>query len=147
MGRSRALNIQAPTPRPRQRPAVNGPTPKMLEDAKAYYTANKTKNAASAAENKAKKALHKDMIKGNVSEFEFTGEYNGSSTPMKAVISEDVVEVMDVEKLKALVSDEDFMKIISATKTAVTEIAGEHIVMQCATELTKPASLKLKKAE
>lgn len=148
MVRSRALNMGGtPTPRTRQRPAPDGATPKMVETAQAFYAANKSKNKASAAEGKAKKALHKDMIAGNVREFQFDAAFEGSTTPMKAVIDEDTVEVMDVAKLRQLVSDEDFMKIVSATKTAVTEIAGEHIVMQCAVDLVKPPSLKLRKVD
>lgn len=146
MTRSRALNMgPTPVPRARLRPATNGVTAKMLEDAQAFYEANKSKNKASSAETKAKNTLHKDMIRGSVSEFEFDATFEGSTTPMKAVIDEDTVEVMDVAKLRQLVSEEDFMKIVSATKTAVKDIAGEHIVMQCAVELTKPASLKLRK--
>jgi len=119
----------------------------MLEEAQAYFIANKAKNAASVKEGKAKKALHKAMVGGEVSKFEFQGRYEGNVTPMVASVESSVVEAADVSLLRGLVSDETFMEIVSATKKAIIDHAGEHVYMNCAKEITKPAALKVQKAD
>ena len=140
MSRSRALDLEAP--RPRARTCTN----EMADLAQGFYEANKRKNAASVDERKQKGALHKLMIREGVSEFAFDGVFEGTTTPMVAAIKEDTVEQADVAKLRGLVDDETFMKIISATKKAITDIAGDHVYQRCAVDITKPPALKVQKA-
>lgn len=148
MTRSRAIQMETPTAptRTRVRPSAE-PSAKLVETAEKLYVANKEKNAAASKERTAKKNLHKEMIGSNTSEFEFDGTYKNTTTRMKAVIDSDEVEYMDVHTLKSLVDEDTFMKIVSATKTAVEEIAGEHVVIQCTKTMTKEPSLKLRKVE
>ena len=117
----------------------------MLALAEDTFEANARKNKASRDESNSKKKLHKAMLQSNVRRFEFDGEFEGSVTPAEAIITEDTVEVLDVEKLRALVDEETFMQVISATKTAVEKFCGEDIVMQASVPVTKPASLKVRK--
>lgn len=146
MTRARALETGNTAVRERRRSdGVSPATPEMLALAEETFEANARKNKASREEANAKKKLHKAMLQSNVRHFNFDGEFEGAVTPAEAVIAEDTVEVLDVHKLKALLDEETFMQVISATKTAVEKFAGEDVVMQASVPLVKPASLKVRK--
>lgn len=110
-----------------------------------YWVANTVANKAKRDAEIAKKSLNDWMIGNNItSDSEFVDMPNGARVKVAASISETDEEYMDVEKLHKLVDDAQFMSIISATKTAVTAIAGTNIMIQATATRTKPASLSIK---
>jgi hypothetical protein len=147
MSRARALQME-PTVAPRTRTRTrSGATPEMIALAQQAIAANKTANAASSQSRKDTKALHKLMSQAGVSQFQFEAEFNGASFPAEAVIAPIAVDVISVEKLRALVDDDTFMKIVKATKGAVEEHAGTHIAIQTTVTEERPADLKIKEVK
>lgn len=152
MTRIRAMNT-SPAPaapiRSRARPATNGgPTTDMIAKAREAFLKNKEANAATSAAGKAVKELAKLMAQGDVTEFEFTASTpTGASVPARAAIEETVSDEISVEKLRLLVDEATFMRIVKAAKGAVEAECGEHIAIKATATVTKPAALKVKEAK
>lgn len=152
--RLRNLNVDNVAVRQRTRPAPSpalsngGPTTEMVAKAREAFLANKEANAASARSRKAIKELAVLMTKGEVENFEFTATSpTGAAIPARAAIEETVTEEISVEKLRNLVDDATFMRIIKAAKGAVEAEAGPHIAIKASQEVTKPAELKVKEVK
>lgn len=144
--RSRALQIDTPVKAIPGGAAVQGAaTPAMVSLAQAVIIANGVKNKSTSDEKKAKEALNKLMIAGDVKKFTFTVEVAGAFQSCEATIETSIGEYIDVKLLRGLVDDATFMKIVSATKGDTKELAGENIVIKTTRTVTKPEALFVKK--
>lgn len=102
------------------------------------FRANKTANAYTRTAGALKKELHKRMIAAGLTEVVEHVEVNGETLMVRAAIEAPEEEVISVEKLRALVDDATFMKIVKATKTAVTAEAGTNVaIASTVTQQTK----------
>ena len=113
-----------------------------------YFSANVEANAYKAKADKARKALLKTMTEANLTsaDIEMLGT-GGTMVPLQAVIATPDREEIDVALLRKQVKDDVFMKIVSATKTAVTEHAGSAVVTTCTvvSEGTTNVTVKVRK--
>ena len=94
------------------------------------YAANKEKNYQSGIENRARKELLAQMTEGEIELFETSHQ----GITLVATVEEPVSYVCDVAKLKGMVDAETFLAIVSATKEAVTRLAGTAVYESCAKE-------------
>lgn len=144
--RGRALTMDVPASRGRgvkAAPAKPQPSKDLLAKARVAVEQNKIKNAADRELKKAQKEVHKLMLKEGIEDFRFIAGYNGSDLACYAEISAGTKEVISVEKLKALVDPDTFMKVISATKTSVEAECGTDVVLRSTVTVNTEASLKV----
>jgi len=101
--------------------------------AKEFYVNNAAMNKAKSAAEKARKALLTAMqeAKVKVADIDLLTE-DGSMLPLKAFIETPSTEYISVAALRENVSEEVFMKCVSATKKSVTEHAGAALATTCA---------------
>jgi acyl CoA:acetate/3-ketoacid CoA transferase alpha subunit len=101
--------------------------------ARDFYTNNKAANAAKSAAEKARKALLTAMQEAGLkdADIDLLTE-SGDMLPLRAYIDTPTTESISVEALRKHVSEEVFMKCVSATKKAVTEHAGSALATTCA---------------
>ena len=140
----------APTPAPR---ALDiGAETEEARDARLkslvadFYRKNNAKNAATREAEKAQKALNAAMALANINRVsENVAMDGGAVVPVVAEITAEVTEGISVEKPRGLVDDATFMKIVSATKTAVEAHAGTNIVIQATVTQIGKESLKVRK--
>jgi hypothetical protein len=112
-----------------------------------FWRLNTAANAAARAAEKAKKVLNEAMIEAGTQCLQAEVALGtGEVQPVVAQISAEPKEVISVEKLKALVSEEAFMRIISATKTAVVENAGTNVAVAATVLVSGKEALSVKKA-
>lgn len=142
-----ATPVQAVTPVAGHNNPPGEITP-LQEALNKFAAANFKANAEKRAADKAQKELAKAMADANVKRVVSNAAMpDGSTVPMVAEIASKEDTYISVEKLRTLVSDEVFMKIVSATKTAVTEIAGTNVALQAEATRTKPESLSVRKLD
>ena len=106
-----------------------------------YVRANAAKNEGARLEAAAKKTLEKAMAEAGISDI---SKVIDGVTWDAAFVKAEVDEV-NVEKLAEAVDRATFFKIISATQTAVKEIAGSVILARVVDKVTKPEALKVAK--
>jgi hypothetical protein len=143
----RALNTSDTTVAPvRVRsPRVVGPTPDMVAKAREAFLANKQANAASQRARAATKELAKAMSKANIDNFEFMAELpSGGAVQARAAIEPVICDVISVEKLRGMIDDATFMRVVKATQGAVKEECGEHIAFKAMVTEERPPELKIK---
>lgn len=109
-----------------------------------YFRANTRSNAAKREADRAKKELHKLMIADGVVDFTASVELEDGTHTVQAAISAPEGEAISVEKLRDLVDDETFMRIVKATKTAVTEFAGTNVAIKATVPVTEKEDLRIK---
>lgn len=112
-----------------------------------YAQANAVKNAGTRDEKKAKDALNKKMIELDRASFQAKVMVDGNLIDYEAKIEETEVDEIDVRALRNLCSDEQFMSIISATKSAVEAALGKNAVLMVTKKVTKPAALSVSKVK
>jgi hypothetical protein len=117
----------------------------LLSDyAQLNYQCNSFSRRASAA----KKALHAAMIREGITDTSTVVQLEeGKLAEFRAEISAPEEEVISVEKLRELVDDETFMKIIRATKTATVEHAGTNIAMRATVTQRAKEDLRIKEVK
>lgn len=140
--RARALAVDVKPVAPKRGPVI---APEMIKLAQETMIANAAKNKATRDEKKSKEALHKKMIQTDTKQFSFTVEIEGAFQSCEAVIAAGTKEYIDVEKLRKLVDEPTFMKIISATKGATVEFAGENIAIKATSTADTPEALSVSK--
>lgn len=121
--------------------AADPPMRELLRD---YFVANKLKNASNRAAERAKELLHKRMLEGGVRQFQTQVQIDGSTAVVEARIFAPEKEMISVEKLRTLVDDATFMKIVSATKQSVTAYAGSNVVVASTVSYTDDETLSIK---
>lgn len=108
---------------------VGQATPSMVDLLRNYWTANRMSNTANRIADKAKRDLHKAMAAAGVTEFSETVVVDGGASMVEAKIDSPNQEVISVEKLRQIVDDATFMRIVKATKTAVVAEAGTNVAV------------------
>lgn len=130
---------------PQTAPGVPAEIQKLAAE---YFSANVEANAFKAKADKARKALLKTMTEAGLTsaDIDMLGTA-GTMIPLQAVIATPDREEIDVALLRKQVTDDVFMKIVSATKTAVTEHAGSAVVTTCTvvSEGTTNVTVKVRK--
>lgn len=147
--RSRAVDLSTPSPTPVVRSRSRAPvalvqsaaTPAMITLAQVSFRENAKMNAAKREAEKAKKELNILMANAGVDKFDV--DVDGAAC--EAVIEATVGNAVDVLKLRDLVSEEVFYRIIAATQSAVENEVGKNILMKCMVETTGEPSLKIRK--
>ena len=138
VGRGRAIDVAAATEAEK---AIEKAA--KLEEAKLrlreFASANAAKNAASREEDKAKELLNVAMKAAGV---QTVDQLVGNRTYV-AVIGPVTKDSIDVSKLRTKVTDEVFMKIVSATKGNVSTHAGKSILLDVTTTTIVPEELKI----
>lgn len=154
--RRRALNVQPEVlhpvaPAPTVDEAQLGPSPEVAQmqvHLRDYVIANTLKNAADRQAVAAKKALHGAMARAGVKAFPgIDVEMDGVKVRADAVIEAQESEKIDVAKLRTLVDEATFMKIISATKTAVDTHAGRNITVASTVSVADAEDLRIRVAK
>lgn len=113
--------------------------------AQSAYLENKKANAAKAAYERDRKDLFGQMELARVGGFTFTGHDElGSKLILEATISAATGQAVDVQKLRKLVNDEQFMAIVSATQGAIKAVVGEAVLTQCLVPVTGERNVHVK---
>jgi len=112
----------------------------------AYHLANSASNAHKRAADAQKRDLHKAMIAAGTKDASARVTMpDGTVELVEAKIDAPEEEIISVARLRTLVDDETFMKIVSATKTAVTAHAGTNIVLKATVTVEGKEDLRIKK--
>lgn len=128
-------------------PSVSQETDQLAQLAREAFIANKHSNAFARTANSARSALYKKMLAQNVKSLSTTVDYEGSVLSIEARISAPEQDMISVDKLRTLVDDETFMKIVSATKTAVTQYAGTNVCIASTVTGHAKEDLRIKEVE
>lgn len=130
---------EATVVRGRRRAVLGGVSEETYVKLAVVYHANKEMNASKKAHDGARADLLRTMKEQNLSTLSGSTELeDGTKIALAASVGTSVVVGVDVTKLKSLVSEENFLKIISATKGAVVEHAGNAVFINC--ETSNPGS-------
>lgn len=129
--------------------ATTRPTRKLKTAAKAvpealtaaatkYFVKNKEANAAKNAADKSRKELYGGMKKEGLKSFDFETSIDGEKVILTASVSAGSQEGADATRLYNLfksgrITEEQFLSVISSTKTAVEGKLGKDIFAQVAT--------------
>jgi hypothetical protein len=113
----------------------------------AFWASNVASNAAASAARKAKADLQKAMDAAQMSSATAMVDLGSKTVTVNAVIEETEAEFIDVVKLKGLVDEATFLKIIKATKTDVVNFVGNNVAVMATSTMKKPADLKVKEVK
>lgn len=127
-GRVRALDTG-------DQPAAQSTVPaKVKELAVTTYTNNQKANEHKRKHDKARKELTGVLADrkaaGDDFEFNFGTTIEGKRVNLEVGMTEGETTSVDIAKLRQLVGEENFMKIVSATMGAIKEVAGQTVVDQ-----------------
>ncbi len=111
--------------------------PRIAALVASFHSANEIANSARKRADDERKALLREMLEAGMKRVEVEG--------FLAEIKASVRESIDIPALKAAVSENVFMRCISATKTAVTQHAGTAVVALCAVSTTGEENVSVKK--
>jgi hypothetical protein len=117
-------------------------TDAMVDLLRNYWTANRASNTANRIADKAKRDLHKAMSAAGVTEMMETIVIEGGAALVEAKIESPNQEVISVEKLRQLVDETTFMRIVKATKTAVVAEAGTNVAVMAT--VVEPSKVDLR---
>lgn len=106
-------------------------TKQMRELAEECYRANLSVNAYRREADKARETLYVQMREKGVNEFTTTITTDSGPLSLNSEITAPNTTVIDIKKLKKLVSPEVFLQVISATVGKVDEFAGKDITRRC----------------
>lgn len=110
-----------------------------------YWVKNNAANAAKRSADAAKKLLNERMTAAGMKTLNQdipAGEY---PVAVVAKIAAGSRKVVDVSKLHKLVNNNQFMMIIEASQTAVTDIAGTNVLNACLVTQATEEALTVKK--
>lgn len=96
--------------------------------AQTVFSANKDMNAAKRLHDKTRESLADAMRKQGVSQFEAPGMDGKNEVILDSTLATPDREVVDVAELAKLVNLDTLLKIVGATKEAVKEFAGAHVL-------------------
>lgn len=111
-----------------------------------FARANAAKNKATSDEKRARGLVHAELIAQGKEAHQALCEIDGNRIAFAAVIAAGTKDVIDVEELRKICSEEQFLKIISATKQAVETALGKNAVLVCTRQVTTPPDLKIARA-
>lgn len=107
---------------------VPGDIRKLMRE---VYTENKEMNAHKRKHDSARKELFKKMKENKAKYYKITTDLEGATKSLEADISAGDKSYIDISRLKKLVTEAQFMEIVSATQAAVKDVAGEAILAEC----------------
>jgi hypothetical protein len=102
----------------------------MKDLARETYKEGIEKNAHQRNEAKARVGLYQQMKEAKVTAFQVECIHQNKRVPLDVGIETPEAGYVDVIALKGLVGEDAFLKIVSATQSAVKEHAGEAILRQ-----------------
>jgi hypothetical protein len=141
--RVRAINVEA-TATPVQ-PVANGSASEAtMGHLRDFILANVRANRFKREADAAKKALNAAMQEDGIKTIQSAVIVDGVTKTYAGTIAEGESDVISVEKLRALVDNATFMKIVSATKTAVVEHCGSNVATACIVTQKTAEALSLK---
>lgn len=116
-------------------PAADAPVPETLRKlCTEVYAANKLQNSTKNDYEKKRKILNGELATrsqaGETVEFTFDAVVDGKKIRLETSFKEGSKTSVDIVKLRQLVGDEAFMKIVSATVAAIKEVAGQTVLDQ-----------------
>jgi hypothetical protein len=120
---------------------------RVLHALSSFWKANAAANNAASLARKAKTDLQKAMDEAKMERAATIVDLGTKTVSVEATILPSEADYIDVLKLKGLVDDATFMKIIKATKTDVIAHAGNNVAVMATATLQKPADLKVKEVK
>lgn len=122
-------------------------TTEMKAKAREFFVANAQKNAANRKAEAARKKLLTLMTDAEIKEFSFTTKHEDKTVTLDVGVATSETMVVDVEKLRSLVSEKQFMEIVSATHKSVTDHVGAVIATRCSTTKKGNTNVSVKAAK
>jgi len=127
-------------------------TPVMRELATSHFFANEEANKQAGIAKKARTELFAEMLKVGIKAFTAPVEVISKAGKMNLVLKAEIAAgrnttVIDTDKLRALVDEATFLKIVKATVTDVTKFAGTEIVAQCGVTVAGAENVSVKPAK
>lgn len=115
---------------------------------KEVYKANKEKNKYTNAEKNARNKLYKVMSLAGRADHKASIQIDeDTKLDLEAEISRSIKIEIDVEKLKNEVSEETFMKIVTAAKGKVETFAGSDVAVKCGSKKAGDENVSVKVAK
>lgn len=111
------------------------------------FIQNRVKNDAARDEAKNRQTLYKTMKEGKVRAFTVRGQIEEKPVVLDVEISTPSSMVVNIDLLRKEVSEEVFLKIVTATQAAVKEHAGEAILRRCSEERIGTENVTVKAAK
>lgn len=123
---------------------VKAPSAELVSLAAQVMQANTEMNASKKRYDDLRKKLLVGMKEGGFRDFHSTALVNGKTISFEAKIAATTRDVIDVGKLRKLVTDDVFMQCVSASKSAVEAAAGNAVATQCANPTTGEENVSVK---
>lgn len=115
------------------------PTKEMKTLALSVFLKNQEMNDAKREHDKARKLLFNLMEAAGTKALTYSSrDEHGNPVAVTATIQTPSVTHISIDLLKRHVDEETFLKIVTATKTAVEQHAGELVAMKC--EIVEPGT-------
>lgn len=113
----------------------------------AWNESNIEKNRHARGEKAAATTTEKLLRDWGLTSFTYSATFGGKTRTIEAKIGAKVGERLNMQKLRQLVDDETFMKIVSATKDAVVDNAGTNVLVQITETVTFSDQFSIKAAK
>lgn len=122
-------------------------TQEMKKLAAESHRENVVMNAAKRKSEKARKALYSEMKDAGIKSFDLITNIDGKDISLESIVQRGERTVIDTAALSSIVSKDQFLAIISASKSKVEQVAGKDVAVRVArTEPgTENVSIKVKK--
>lgn len=124
--------------------AASKVTTDMKAKAREFFTNNADKNVHDRKAKAARKELLKMMQDAGVDKFSFSTKHGQKNVSLDVEVDTPESMVVDVKKLKELVTDEQFMQIVGASQKAVTDTVGTVIATQCSSPVQGTTNVNVK---
>lgn len=102
------------------------------------YSENQKSNAHKRKHDKARKDLYSDMKEAKLKTVNFPAVIDGKTKNLEAKITVPDEMLIDMKKLRDLVTEEQWLDMISTTKGAIENIAGTAVANQVITHKPNP---------
>jgi hypothetical protein len=110
-------------------------TTEMKKLAVEFHLENQKANEHSLKADKAREKLYAAMKEAGITEFNAETTTEKGTLSLRAFLKTTVRKSIDVAKLVKLISHEQFMRCVSATQKAVTDVAGGEVATQASVEV------------
>lgn len=110
-----------------------------------FFTSNTKANKYSSAARKSRASLYKEMCEMDISQFFIKIDTPDGVVTLKASRDTSTRVVVDVEKLREILDDRTFMKVISASQTAVKAEVGTSTLAEVSVEVEGAENVNVKK--
>lgn len=114
---------------------------------KTVYTENAKQNEHKRKHDSARKSLLGKLQEAEEVKVVAEVEVSRKKVTLVAQVATGTSQVVDVAKLKKLVSEEQFMRIVSATQKAIKEEVGESVMNKCLKTVKGSTNVSVKAAK